>query len=315
MKFRYVIFEITSIILVLFFSFSGCKNKTNPKKNSFEKVALNDALLSANNQLTKAAQTKNFGLVENIYSDSCLLLAEYQPMIDGKQSVRIYYEEIFRRQNITRYTKKTSEVFDFETLVLEIGTFEKEFVDEEPQTGKYFNVWKKNDVGDLILKAEAFGYFKTLDDPAVLRVLTLTDESAPLLGRSGKVIPMEIQAYHALGENRVRDRDTEGVVGAYTPDAVYYPYADSAKTGTAGLLKHFTEYHRNPVKIDTIETWTYDYDEVKDGFIRYSKFYVEWTVPGFSGKTEGTGIAYWKRTKDNALKIHRQIGIHIHDPE
>lgn len=283
---------------------------TIASENNIEK-----AVEKLNQLLIQATLEKDFDLAKDIYLDSCLLLADYQPMLDGKSQVKAYYEEIFNRQTLTNYTKTTLEVFDFEKLVLEIGTFNKDFSDQESHRGKYFNVWQKSDTGELLLKAEAFGYFKNLDDPEALVVKELKDESIPLLGRAGKTIPMEIQAYHALGQNRVRDRDTKAVVDSYTPDGVYYPFADSAKTGYEGLLKHFTAYHKNPVKIDSIETWSYDYDLVKDGMIWYSKFYVKWTVPGYTGESSGTGISYWKRTKDNAWKKYRQIGMHIHDAD
>lgn len=308
---RHLLFSI-----VLGIVFNGCKDENPIAENKVvNKLDVKERIRQQNKKLIDAALYKNSDLMDKVYLDSCLLLAEYQPMLDGKTKIKTYYNELFKRQNLKEYTKKTIEVFEFEKLVLEIGTFRKEFVDTTTQTGKYFNVWQKHSSGQLYLKAETFGFYEPLSNPEKLQVKALTDDSKPLSGRFNKKIPMEIQAYHALGENRVRDRDTEGTVAAYTDDAVYYPFADSAKTGRKGLLKHFTAYHKNPVKIDSIETWTYDYDLVEDGIIRYSKFYVKWTVPGYTGTTRGSGIAYWRRTEDNALKIHRQLGTHIHNGE
>ncbi|WP_350285847.1 hypothetical protein [uncultured Croceitalea sp.] len=302
--------------IVVSIVFYACKHERPIVKNRLaDELNVKESILQQNKKLIAAALHKNSDLMDNVYLDSCLLLAEYQPMLDGKTKIKLYYDELFKRQDLKEYNKKTTEVFDFEKLVLEIGTFRKEFVDSTAQTGKYFNVWQKDTSGQLHLKAETFGFYKPISNPEMLQVKALTDDSTPLLGRFNKKIPMEIQAYHALGENRVRDRDTKGTVDSYTNDAVYYPFADSAKTGRKGLLKHFTAYHKNPVKIDSIETWTYDYDLVADGIIRYSKFYVKWTVPGYTGTTRGSGIAYWRRTEDNALKIHRQLGTHIHNAE
>lgn len=307
---RHLLFSI-----VLCTALVACTSESKVEIKDAEDLSLKERLVQRNKILTEAALRKNTSLMDSVYLDSCLLLAEYQPMLDGKTKVNLYYDELFKRQHLKEYTKTTIEVHEFEKLVLEIGTFKKEFMDTTVQTGKYFNVWQKHASGQLYLKTEAFGFYGPIANPEALRVLELTDDGPPLQGRFNKRIPMEIQAYHALGENRVRDRDTEGTVASYTHDAVYYPFADSAKTGRKGLLKHFKAYHKNPVKIDSIETWTYDYDLVADGIIRYSKFYVKWTVPGYTGTTTGSGVAYWRRTKNNDLKIHRQLGTHIYNPD
>lgn len=268
-----------------------------------------------NSRLVNAALNKDFKLISDLYLDSSLLLAEYQPMLDGKDQIRAFYKETYERQNLADYKRQTIEIFDFDALVLEIGLFEKTLTDGSSLRGKYFTTWKKGKSGQLLLRAEGFGFIGEPANPDRFRIMPLTDDKEPLKGKVGKAIPMEIQAYHALGENMVRDRDTQGTVEAYTKDAIYYPFADSAKTGYTGLLKHFTAYHKNPVKIDSIETWTYDYDLVDNGFIRYSKFFVIWTLTnGYTGTSSGTGMTYTKRTEGNALKSHRKLATHTYRP-
>ena len=134
--------------------------------------------------------------------------------------------------------------------------------------------------------------------------------------RSGKEMPIELELYSAYGENLVRDRNTEGVIDRYTKDGIYFPFADTAKTGNDELSKHFKAYHKTPVKIDIIEVWTYHYELVPDGMIRIGRFYVIWTLNnGYTGTSTGAGLSYWKRNEKNELKIHRQIGTHIYLPD
>ncbi len=306
---KFFFFVLVTITIIF-----SCKNITEKKeKPIITKTHLKQKIKASNNSLIEAAKAKNFGKAIDIYMDDALLLAEYNPLIDGKEDIKTYYTEIFERQNITGYLKETIEIFDFGETILEIGTFQKSFSNEKNQEGKYFNVWKHFENGNLRLKAESFGFYHPIDNPATLRVQSLKDRTPGLVARNRKVLPLELDAYDARNENIVRDRDTDKVIQSYTTDGIYYPFASPNKSGIKNLSKHYTDYHRNPVKIDSIEVWTYDYELVNDGIIKYSKFYVDWVVPDFSGTTRGTGIIYYKREEDNSLKIHRQIGLHIHD--
>ena len=290
------------MLLTLVFACSEQQNNELPKA-----IDLKTTVTSLNHQLMEAAKTKNFSLIDSLYLDDAILLAEYNPLINRKENIRQYYTEIFSRQDISAYEKETTEVFGFGETILEIGDFKKTFSNAEQHEGKYFNVWKKSAKGSLNLKSETFGYYHPIDSPATLRVNLPQQDLSPI-----KTI-LELEAYHALNENCVRDRDTKKLLTSYTDDAVYYPFADSKKAGIDVLTAHFTAYHAPPVKIDSIEIETFDYIPVDDGIIQYSQFFVKWTVPGFIGTTEGTGQIYLKRQADNSLKIHRQIGLHVHN--
>ena len=258
------------------------------------------ALETLNERLIRAALNKDFESVEGLYSDSTILMAEYQPTLDGKLKIAAYYSEIFKRQDLKTYERRTMEVMDFGTLILEIGLFQKELANKEKLKGKYFNSWSRNSNGEFTLRAECFGFFGEPQNKEGHRVMPLLDLNEPLIGRNGKKIPKEIQAYNAYGENLVRDRNTMGVVNSYTKDGVYFPFADTAKTGYKELLTHFTQYHSHPVKIDSIEVWTHDYDWVPGGLIKYNKFWVKWTVPdGYTGISSGLAYPIGRRSETN----------------
>jgi len=289
----------------------GCSVKTadTPTAHSPQYAG---QLKQLNQHITKAALNKDFQSIAYLYDENTLLLAEYQPMLDGIDLIKQYYNESFQRQDLTDYNRQTMEINDLGAFVLEIGLFDKTFADGRKVRGKYFSNWKKGQDGDLSLRAECFGFFGEPENKEIFRIEDLTDDHPPLEGRNGLKIPTEMQAYNALGENNVRDRDTKGVVNSYTKDGIYFPFADTAKVGYNELLTHFTGYHAPPAKIDSIEVWTHDFDVIDDGYIRYNKFYVKWTLPnGYTGETAGAGIVYWKRHEDGSLKKHRQVGTHI----
>ncbi len=266
-----------------------------------------------NDQLIWAAENDAISKSMELFADDALLLPEYMPIIEEKEGIKKYYTEIYEREQLTGYQKKTEEVFNFETTILEIGTYEKTFANQPDRSGPYWNIWRLQPDGSLHLQVETFGFFKPLPNPAINVVDSVPGSVWRLGPRKGTQIPLEFDAYAALMENIVRDRDTEKVISLYTDDGSYTPFVDTTKTGIANLSKHYYAYHKNPVIIDSIEAGTYDFIPVPDGVLRISQFYVEWTVPDFSGKNEGAGISYWRRQEDNSLKIHRHIGHHIHE--
>ncbi|MEQ8686192.1 MAG: DUF4440 domain-containing protein [Imperialibacter sp.] len=257
-----------------------------------------------NERLVEAAKDKNINAVIDRYAADAVLMAEYQPVIKGRKSIAAYYTALFAQQQVISYRKVTTELLDFDSTVLEMGTFTKKLANERGFQGKYWNVWRKTAEGDLLLQAETFGFFHPVDDPSEWVV-----EGLPMEPSSVRTT-VELDAYNALMENIVRDRDTETIISLFSEDAAYYPFADTTKTGRTGLHQHYTDYHRPPVTIDSIEVWSYDYLEVAEGIIELSQFYVEWSVPNLSGHTQGTGMRYWKRQPDHSLRLHRMIGLH-----
>jgi len=280
---------ITIVTILSFFSCSR-KQKSNDKVETSE-LGLKVKIETLNNTLITAAMARNFTKAEHLYSENIVLLAEYMPIVEGKAGIQKYYTEIFKRQNLKSFKKETSEIFDFGETIVEIGVFEKSFEKTKSQTGQYWNIWELQENGTLLLSAETYGLFIPLENPS-----TLVVDSIPgtvwnnLQVRKGVEIPLEFDAYSALMENIVRDRDTEKILELYTKDGSYTPFADTTKAGKENLSKHFYAYHKNPVVIDSIEGSTYDFILVPNGVIRFTQFYVEWTVPSFSGKNKGTGI-------------------------
>ena len=275
------------------------------------KEAIEKELSQKNALIIEAAKSQSFRLKEDLYAPNALLVAEFHPLIDGPNKIAEYYTTIFSRQPLSDYTRETIEILELESRVIETGLFSKELRDGQSLRGKYMNVWIKGKDG-LTLRGEAFGYLHNVEDPLPLVVQSIKDEAPPLLPKEGLSIPWELNAYNAWGESLVQKRDASLITLAYTKDGAYFPFADTLKRGRENLLKHFQAYYAPPATIDSIKTWTYDYDVVEDGYILYRKFYVDWTVPGYSGNTQGSGISYRRRLPDHSIRIHRQLGTHIH---
>jgi ketosteroid isomerase-like protein len=299
---KYII--LTYVLTIL----SSCENHTNKNTNeSRSSGSVGDFLYEYNQQIIKAAKIKSFDEISDLYDNESFLMAEYNPLIQSINNIKIYYDTIFARENIKEYSRQTVDIVEFTDRIIEIGLFTKILENSEKFSGKYFNVWKIDQEGQLKFRAESFGYLHQVDDPSMLLVPEASKIKPEFID-----IPLELDAYNALNETNVIDRNPERSANIYADDAMYLPFADTIKSGKSNLLEHYQAYYQNPAKIDSIEVQTYAYDKVENGFIRYAGFYVDWTVPGFSGNTTGTGISFWRREKDNTLRMYRQIGLHIH---
>jgi ketosteroid isomerase-like protein len=296
------------LIVLTLAMFSACENSQKESIKEVELTETVETLLHEQNQkIINAAKTKSFNGISDLYNDESLLMAEYNPIIQTNRNIKIYYDTIFARENIIEYTRQTVDIVKCTDRIIEIGLFTKMLENSEIIRGKYFNVWARNNQGQLILRAESFGYLHQVENPSILLVPEASKSKPKAID-----IPLELDAYNALNETNVIDRIPKRSANIYAEDAMYLPFADTIKTGKANLLKHYEAYYQNPAKIDSIQVITYAYDEVENGYIRYAGFYVDWSVPGFSGNTTGTGISYWRRENDNTLRMYRQIGLHIH---
>ncbi len=305
MKLNYI--SVFAILMLFSCTNSGTKE---PAAKTPEDGDIKRQLQVYNMQIIDAAKTKSFAKISNLYDEDAMLMAEYHPLIQNKKNIKRYYDEIFDRETLKKYSREIVEVLVFENRVIEIGLFTKILDNSEEFRGKYLTIWKLTNAQQLTLKAQVFGYLHQIEDPTTLLV---TDVNTAELNEIET--PWEMEAYNALNETNVIDRNPDRSANIYTKDAMYLPFADTIMAGRSTLLKHYQAYYKNPAKIDSIQVWTHDYDVVGDGYIRYTGFYVDWSVPGFSGNTQGAGISYWRRVEDNSLRIHRQIGTHIHKTE
>lgn len=271
---------LTCVLTIL----SLCENYKNKNTNeSRPSATVGDLLYEYNQRIIKAAKTKSFDKISDLYDNESFLMAEYNPLIQAKNNIKLYYDTIFARENIKEYSRQTVDIVEFTERIIEIGLFTKILENSEKFSGKYFNVWKIDHEGQLKFRAESFGYLHQVDKPSILVVPEANKIKREFIG-----IPLELDAYNALNETNVIDRIPERLANIYAKDAMYLPFADTIKTGRSDLLKHYTAYYQNPAKIDSIEVQTYAYDQVENGFIRYAGFYVDLSVPGFSGNTIGT---------------------------
>ena len=309
---------IALVILLIPFSYSGShaqqKSRAATRPGNIE-----ERLRKLSELFTISEKNDDLeGLLKH-YSENAICMAEYQPTLQGIKEISNFYEEILQRQNIKTLHRKRDEIIRLGKTFIEIGTFKKEYTDSKAgdslltQNGKYWHIWEEQSNGRLQLKGEAFGFFHPIKNPEALTVnLKKHQDEADL--PLDKETPFELEAYSALMEKAVKNRD--GIIRSafFTNDARVMPFADSTRTGIDNIKPYLIAYNSGDVTIDSIKVYTYHSESFQDYILEYTKFRVKWRVPQSSGRTEGKGIRIWKRQADNSLKMYREIGTHNYIP-
>lgn len=265
----------------------------------------------------KLAIAEDIGERLQHYAANVISMPEYQPMLHGLAQVRMYYEELARRQDVRRYARRIEEVIELDMAVVELGTFDIEYT-LSAQTalvhdqGKYWNVWAIQADGSLKLESEVWGYFHPVADPASLYVRINANQPStppPSADRNPR-IQFELLALNTLMQEAVRSRDAGVRAEFFAPDAIFMPHADSPKRGIDEIRKHLVEYNSGPVTIDSISIRTHDLRASGAYVIEYPKFHVAWRTPEASGISSGQGVRIWRRDPDCTLRLYREIGTH-----
>ncbi|WKN46040.1 hypothetical protein [Tunicatimonas pelagia] len=251
------------------------------------------------------------------YHEDAISMPEYQPTLTGIDEITAFYQQIFRQQDISILQRTAEEVVRLDSTFVEIGVFSKEYTDLEldttfVQNGKYWNVWGVRPDSSLVLKGESYGFFHPVEHPEALTVELPAGKSSAETFYFTQHIPLELRAYNALNEKYVSLRSGELRSEFYTDDAKFMPFQEPTVSGIDEIKPYLIQYNQGDVTIDSIAVYTYHYEATDDHILEYSKFRVKWTVPNFSGRTEGKGIRIWQRQADHSLRMYRNIGTHNH---
>ncbi|MBA4053923.1 MAG: hypothetical protein C0490_04355 [Marivirga sp.] len=291
-----------------------CSDKKTSDATTHQTTELQ--LQDLSKKLTEAETTDDLQAFLQHYDDKAISMPEYQLTLDGRQHIEGFYREMFDHQNIKIFQRQPRDYIHLGKSIVEIGTFLKEYTDSKTDTlrkltGKYWHVWEAQPDGQYRIKGEAFGFFHPVAHPETL--IVTANNTQPDDFEIKKDIPFELKAYNALMEKGVRKRDGVFRSEFFTEDASFYPFADTTVTGMEKIKPYLIGYSsRGSVTIDSIMCYTYDFEYSGDYILEYDMFKVKWSVPGFSGRTEGKGIRIWKRQEDHSLKLYREIGTHNH---
>lgn len=253
------------------------------------------------------------------YADDSVSNPDYQPRLYGPTSIARYYSVLSSRQRVSGYSRRTTEIIPLtDESFLEFGRLDITCDPAADGTldrhqGRYANLWRRQPDDALKLKAEVWGYFQRVRNPASY---SLGEGEKP--GRAtppgDPSLEAELARLNVLDAEAVRTRDVAAKVARYADDAIYMPYADTPKVGIDEIRTHlvaYTEQGRG-VTFESVRVWNEGFEALGRYVVEYPKFEVRWRNGADSGIASGGGLRLWRRQADGALKMFRQIATHDH---
>ncbi|MDN4631167.1 alpha/beta hydrolase-fold protein [Sphingomonas sp. PsM26] len=275
---------------------------------------LRDRVTVAHGALRRAVIANDPDARSRLYRADALSVPEYQPVLHGTRQIAAYHRAMRERRRVIDYVPVASEVFDLGDTLVEIGTFTIRWSDRaDEERGKYAHVWGVERDGSLRLKADTWGYFRPLADPAGFFTAIPESSSSPIPpAASDRPLGEFLRAHNDRDAEAVRTKDVEAKLVDYTDDAIFMPFADTPKRGMGEIRPYLTAYTAagSGATFRDVRVWTLAFENHGGWVIEYPKFRVDWTAGGQSGIVKGGGIRLWQRQADGALKLHRQIGTH-----
>lgn len=253
------------------------------------------------------------------YAADSISNPDYQPRLYGPGSIARYYRVLASRQRVSAYARRTTEIVPLDDESgLELGGFDLTYAlladgASHSLQGRYANLWRRQPDGALKLKAEVWGYFERIENPAShsLGERETTGRAAP---PGDPEVEAELGRLNALDAEAVKSHDAAAKIARYADDAVFMPYADTPKVGINDIRTHLVRYTEQGrgVVFESVKVWNEGF-EVLDGYVvEYPKFEVRWRNGADSGIVSGGGLRLWRRQADGSLKMFRQIATHDH---
>lgn len=304
-------------IFIMFFFLIACSH-INRNDRETPQQSVERQLQELTQRITEAESNDDLPAFLKYYHSQAIIMPEYQLTLDGHEEMEVFYAEIFKRQNVKLFQRQSNEFIRLGKIIVEIGTFHKKYTQSGVDsvitlTGKYWNVWAQEANGDFKIHGEAFGYFRPVDNPENLVIAGSEKQQNESDVIKETQAPFELMAYNALMEKGVRKRDAILRSGFFTEDARLFPFADTIVTGIKEIKPYLIDYSsRGTVTIDSIQCYTYAFENAGEYVLEYDMFKVKWSRPDHSGRTEGKGIRIWKRQEDHSLRLYREIGTHNH---
>lgn len=245
------------------------------------------------------------------YATDSLTMVDYQRPLYGPSQAGLYYAMLGEREKLTTFAHTPAEYLALEGDVLERGTFRAGFaIGVTARDGRYMHLWRRQADGSFRLKAELWGYASRIEDPAPYRLAAVLPAGiAAPPGDPG--LAAELGRIHAAEARAVQTHDIARI-DTFAPDAVFVPYADSAKVGIAVIRPYMTDYiaQGRGAAFDSVRTWNLGFEQRGAYVIEYPKFEVAWRSGANSGTVSGGGLRIWRREPDCSLKTIRQMGTH-----
>ncbi|AWH86171.1 hypothetical protein HYN59_14105 [Flavobacterium album] len=278
--------------------------------------ALWKAIQDKNQKHAKAFVSGDIPALMETYWNWGVVMPEHSATRYYPDAIKDYYKQWLSLAKMNNFTKTTYEVIDYDGYALETGTFTQNYTLKGGKpynyTGKYMVLWRTSSklFDSPWIAAEIWGSNTPFDDAVLPQI---TDEGAVVLRDrlTNSDIEKEVKGRNAIIAKLVKERKGGEHANMFLPDAIYMTYYTPMLVGIDKIRPYFTEHEKpGDVTIDSLLLDASLVMETKDGAIEFGFYSVGYTASGRSGMVNGKSINVWKRDKNGALMMFRQMVNH-----
>lgn len=258
------------------------------------------------------------GQLQVYFADTVRLMPPFQKTVRSKGNAVTYYHAFLNRFTVTRCIRNEMEVLDLGTQVLETGTLNmhvtlKSTGKEYVLAGKYLDLWKRREDGEVLLLTEAWNYdqqYGAFQEQLKFEEVPAFHEALMPNVPVNSNISFELAAYNRLLDATVTQHNADTWSQYYCHDAMlmasYHPVLKGRKAIDGYLEMHVKElpvFEELDIRNDRI-------DDLGEFVIEYASHIASWKNGNSSGVSLGKNIRVWRRLADHSLKIFRSIGMY-----
>lgn len=259
---------------------------------------------------------KKMDELQKYYDQSIRLMPEFQKTIMTAKNISTYYISFFYRFDVSKYNREETEIIDLGTRVIETGTFTetlilKETKQSEPITGKYIDVWSKEN-GKLLLISQSWNYNQGLpwEDKLKFNEVPSVNVAMEAHVPINNPVSFELAALNRLMERIVSEHDNTLWVQFYSDDGSFLYSRHRPAIGKKELTSFLEEHVKGLPIFEKLDIRNDRIDDLGNYVIEYASHIAIIRHGDFSGVFTGKDLAIWRREPNGSLKIFRHIGMY-----
>ncbi len=251
------------------------------------------------------------------YADSVRLMPDFQKTIVCKNNALSYHLAFLARYDVQEYRRAATEILYLGAQIAEIGQFSMRLTTKSTRqthtlSGKYLNLWKRLERGELLLLTEAWNYNSPLTIEGQLKFegMSTARLSSEVPTPVGEPVYFEVAALSSLMEATVSQHNARRWSQFYTDDASFLYSRHPVYHGRMALDSFFVEHVRELPTFERLAIYHDRIDDLGEYVIVYANHLATVKGDNFSGTFTGKDLAIWRRESDCSLKIFRHIAMY-----
>ncbi len=285
--------------------------KGEPYNNTYTTEELRAELGAINGAIARHVVLEQTDSLVARYAADFAYMPEFKPAIGNVASLTDFYNQWFGMVANNHYRKKIYLVEAYGDHVLEIGDFTLGYASGQGQermyNGNYFILWRRDNRGQLKVRAEIFGsntYLTAADVPYA--DVIVADSGVLETSHVSDALRSNLETYDSALVASIEQGDGQARASGFHPEGLYIPHFSLRLEGMDALLPYLVGIYRPESKLYTRNTYQEVFDLGEVVFLT-GHFTGGWGDAATGGTFQGNMANLLKRNESGKLLMYRQM--------